>query len=270
MLADTHAHLDFTDDLDGWLERAKVEGVNKIVCVGTSIEASKKCTEIADQYSNRDLQIYSTVGIHAQDGKEDVEKYGKEYIQELKKLAQISRKVVAVGECGFDFYLDDEKRIKEVDKDRIFQKELFEAQIGLALELNLPLVVHCRNAWTETFDLFSKFQTQNSKLKGVFHSWTGDWEDAKRALELEFYISFSGIVTFKNARNVAEVAKKIPLEKVLIETDSPFLSPEPLRGRKNEPGNVRIIAEFIASLRNLPPGQLFDMTCQNAKNLFGV
>ena len=123
--------------------------------------------------------------------------------------------------------------------------------------------MHCRNAFAETFELLGK-------SSGVFHSWTGDWEAAKRAIDLGFYISFSGIVTFKNAPNVQEAAKKMPIERMLLETDSPFLAPEPVRGSKNEPKNVRIVAEFVASLRNLSPEHIAQETSENAERLFGI
>lgn len=303
MLVDTHAHLDFTDDVEGWIKRAKENGVGKIICVGTNVDASRKCVEIAQKYSSKDsgqalrlhsgqlkgsesyrtarmtkakgLKIYATVGIHAQDGKGDIDKFGSldKSIDELKQIlrsAQDDKTVVGVGECGFDFKVTSYKLQVISDKEEKFQKELFEAQVELAVELKLPLVVHCRNAWKETFDLLRRFSTRsNNKLRGLFHSWTGDWEAAQKALDLGFYISFSGIVTFKNAPNVQEVTKKMPLEKMFLETDSPFLSPEPLRGKQNEPKNVKIIAEFIARLRDLPVDRLTDVTSKNAGRLFG-
>lgn len=261
-LVDTHTHLDFTDDPRAWINRAKEVGINKIICVGTSIDASKNCIEVAQKYSSSDLQIFATAGIHAQDGKGDVEKFGDRYIDELKRVAKSSEKVVAIGECGYDFYAETG------DEEKEFQKNLFEVQIVLASELKLPLVIHCRNAFDETFQLISKLHTPNSKLTGVFHSWTGDWEAAKKALDLGFYISFSGIVTFKNAPQVLEVAKKMPIDRMLLETDSPFLSPEPLRGEKNEPKNVKITAEFISSACNVPFQKIAEVTSHNAADLF--
>lgn len=282
-LVDTHAHLDFTQDKTGWCQRAKEAGVNKIICVGTSVEASLRCVEIAEKYSSEDLQIYATVGIHAQDGQKDMQKYGslERCIDELKQIfrsAQDDKTVVGVGECGYDFKIENRvKRTEFSDKEREFQKELFKAQIELAAELNLPMVIHCRNAWEETFELIDSIAKQVSlqndreeSFRGVFHSWTGDWEAAKRALEMGFHISFSGIVTFKNAPEVQEVAKKIPLERMLLETDSPFLAPHPLRGSPNEPKNVKIIAEFITQLRNFPVDQVARVTSENAGRLFGI
>jgi TatD DNase family protein len=131
----------------------------------------------------------------------------------------------------------------------------------------LPLIVHCRNAWDDTFGLL-KASGEKLKTKGVFHSWTGGLVEMKQTLALGFYISFSGIVTFKNAPDVQEVARKMPLERMLVETDSPFLSPEPLRGSRNEPKNVRITAQFLAALRNLPLDRIEEATTKNAADLF--
>lgn len=269
-LVDTHAHLDFTDDVEGWCQRAKEAGVNKIICVGTSVEASRKCVEIAEKFSDAQLQIYATVGIHAQEGKGDINKFGFHYINIMKKIVESSRKVVAIGESGLDYFLENkDKRIRTSEEDKKFQEELFEAQIGLAVELGLPILIHCRNAWEETFSLLST-DYRLPTPPGLFHSWTGDWGAAKKALDLGFYISFSGIVTFKNAPTVQEVARKMPLERMLLETDSPFLSPHPLRGSPNEPKNVRIVAEFIAQLRNLPVERIAEITSRNAGRLFEI
>lgn len=278
MFIDSHAHLEAANDLDGWLKRAKENGVQKIITIGASIETSKKAIEIAKKYSNSDLKIYATCGIHPQDGKDEVNKLTLyRCIDTLKQLALESDEVVAIGECGLDYYLEEEKRIETVAKDKKFQREIFEAQIKLASELSLPLVVHCRNAWDDVLDLIGRGPSspetkrgRSSVLRGVFHSWTGDWEAAKKAIDLGFSISFSGIATFKNAKDIAEVAKKVPLDKMLIETDSPFLAPEPVRGSINEPKNVKMIAQFLASLRNQPIDKIEKATTKNATALFGL
>lgn len=265
MLVDTHCHLDFLENLEDVFGRCKASGVSKLISVGTSISASKKCIEIAEKFSDTALEIFASCGIHPHDGKVDLEKYGDEAFEKLAAVAKSSNKVVAIGECGLDFHLASDKEPGTSDQEKKFQIDLFEKQAKLAKDLDLPLIVHCRNGWKETFEILS-----NLNLRGVFHCWTGGLKEMKAALDLGFYISFSGIVTFKNAGEIVEVAKNIDLEHMLLETDSPFLSPEPLRGEKNSPERVKITAEFIASLRNLPPGQIFDVTCQNAKNLFGV
>lgn len=250
------------------LLRAKEAGVTTIINVGTSIDASRKSIEIAE---GTDLvNVYATCGIHAQEGPKDIKKYGPNFIDELKKVAQSSKKVVGIGECGMDYFLEKTDQGPATSEDqKKAQRELFEAQIKLAKELDLPLIVHCRNAWDDTFALLFPFFGRSTK-KGVFHSWTGNWEQAKKALDLGFYISFSGIVTFKNAGQISQVAKMVPEDRILVETDSPFLSPVPLRGKTNEPKNVRITAQFLADLRNLPFDRISDITGDNAKKLFGI
>ena len=270
-MVDTHSHLESIDNLENVLLEARRAGITKIISVGTSIESSKKSIKIAQQYSTDDLKIYATCGIHPKDGKQEIENLGlSRCIDTLKQLAETSKKVVGVGEAGLDYYVTGDKRQVTSDKEKRFQRELFEAQIKLAVDLKLPLVIHCRNGWGATFDLLLNVSSHLSNVKGVFHSWTGDWQAAKRALDLGFYISFSGIVTFKNAKDIQEVARKIPLEKLLLETDSPYLSPEPLRGEQNEPKNVKIVGKFIAGLRNQPISLIASKTSASAAVLFKI
>lgn len=273
MFVDTHAHLDFlpagrqgVDDLERVIARAKEAGIGKVICIGTSVDASKKCVEIAQKYSTQDFEIYATCGIHPEDGKDDIKKYGQNYIDELEKVVMSSEKVVGIGECGLDYYFEGDKRDVTGEQDKKIQIGLFGAQIKLAKKLKLPLIVHCRNGWDSVFDLIENIGDE--KISGVFHSWTGDLDAYKKAESLGFYISFSGILTFKNAPSVVEVAKNAAIDNIVLETDSPFLSPEPLRGRKNEPKNVRIIAEFLANLRNSSLKKIEDVTSKNAGDLF--
>ena len=272
MLVDTHAHLEAVDDLERLLLRAKEAGLGKIITIGTSLESSKKAIVIAEKYSDSDLQLYTTCGIHPEDGKGDIGKFGsiEKCISKLRKIIKSSKKVIGVGETGLDYHLgtSDQRPVTTYD-DKKFQRELFETQIKLATDLELPIVVHCRNAWDEIFEILT-VNSQKLKAKDVFHSWTGNWQAAQKALDLGFYISFSGIVTFANAADIAEVAKKAPIGRILIETDSPFLSPEPLRGRKNEPKNVKITADFIAKLRGLSPYKIMGVTTLNANEVFGI
>jgi TatD DNase family protein len=269
-LVDSHAHLDFVDDLGSALKNAKKAGVNKIVSVGTTLEESKKILELAEKHSEKDLEIWTTAGIHPKDGREDVEKLGLlQCIKTLKQIAESSKKIVAIGECGLDYYITTDSKQLTTDKEKEYQHDLFLGQVELAAELNLPIVIHCRNGWDEIFRRLSIVDRQSS-VKGVFHCWTGDWNAAKKALDLGFYISFSGIVTFKNAPEIQEVAKRVPIDRMLIETDSPFLAPEPMRGKKNSPENVKIVAQFIANLRNLPLSKIASATSENAAGLFGL
>jgi len=199
MLFDTHAHLEAVDDLEDSLKRAKEAGVGKIITIGTSVESSRKAIGIAEKFSDDDLQIYASVGIHPRDGKDEIERLQLHYndiLKLLKSLALSSKKVMGIGECGLDYYSDT------TDEDKNFQRELFGAQIKLASDLNLPLVIHCRNGWEEILSLLTTDYRLRTKLTGVFHSWTDDWQAAKKAIDLGFFISFSGIVTFKNAPEI--------------------------------------------------------------------
>ena len=265
---DCHAHLETIDDLKIVLLRAKEAGVSKVITCGSSIEWSRKCVELAEEDSNL-VSMFACCGIHPQDGKEEVEKLGVKYIDQLKILAQSSSKVVAIGECGLDYYLPGEKRHEEVDKDKDSQKGLFFNQIKLADELKKPLVIHCRNAWDELLLILEKNKSSLNK-SGMFHSWTGSLADAKRAIDLGFYISFSGIVTFKNAGEIVDVIKWIPQERMLLETDTPFLTPVPFRGKQNEPKNVRITAQFLADIRGESLDKIAETTTRNAEELFGI
>lgn len=277
-LTDTHCHLDMIPDEKIALLRAKEAGVGTIINVGTSIDASKQSIAIAN--STDLVEIYATCGIHAQEGPKDIKKYGKNFIEELKKTAVSSKKVVGIGECGMDYFeVESAQGIVTLrqaqgkqatsDKEKKEQRELFEAQVQLANELELPLIIHCRNAWEDTFRLLS-IDNRQSTLRGLFHSWTGTVEQAKRALSLGFYISISGIVTFKNSGEIPEVAKMIPADRILVETDSPYLSPVPMRGKQNEPKNVKITAQFVAELRGVSLDEISSITTRNARNLFKI
>jgi len=280
MLVDSHAHLDFLpagkagiDDLAGTLDRAKNSGIDKIVTIGTNLKCSRDCLEISRRFSSDSLEIYPTCGLHPKDAREEIKNSESitRLVNQLKQLAKSAR-FVAIGETGLDYYENTS------DSEKKLQRELFEAQVDLAREWEMPLVVHCRNGWSEIFDLLSTVNREPRTVQGIFHSWTGDWKDAKKAIALGFYISFSGIVTFSNAKEVQEVAKKVPIDRILIETDSPFLAPEPLRsaqdklvrGSINEPKNVKIIGQFIASLRNQPFEEIEKATAVNAERLFRI
>ncbi len=272
MLVDCHAHLELFEDLEDVLVGAKAAGVSKIITIGTSLETSKKAIQIAENFSDSGLEIYATCGIHPNDGAEEVENLGIDVVmKKLQKVATSSKRVVGLGECGLDFFLETSGQRPETSEDeKKFQRKLFDEQIELAKDLNLPLVVHCRNAWDEVFRLLTIDDRRSTKLQGVFHSWTGNLDAMKKAVDLGFYISFSGIVTFSNASDIAEVARKAPSERILIETDSPFLSPEPIRGMKNEPKNVKITADFISSLRGSSLSETADMTMRSACEVFGI
>lgn len=277
---DSHAHLEVLPDLESVLDRAKESGVGKIITIGTDLESSKNAANLAVLRSKPGLGVYATVGIHPGDGKADVEKFGlQKCIDELRKTA-MSENVVGVGEAGLDFFEASKERQETSDKEKEYQRKLFSAQIELASELQLPIVVHCRNAWNEVFGQLlgsvpgnKKAQAVTKKgrtLRGQFHSFTGGPDEVKKAVDLGFYISFSGIVTFKNAVAIQDAAKVVPLERMLIETDSPYLAPEPVRGSQNEPKNVRIIGQFLDKHLNIPSGTIEEQSAENAKKLFGI
>lgn len=280
-LVDSHAHLESLENLDEALESAQTHGVSKIITIGTDLKSSKTAANLALSCSRPGLDIWAAVGIHPGDGKADVEKNGVfQCIKTLKQIASDSKKVVAIGEAGLDYFDQGDQRPGTSKGEKEYQRELFEAQIKLAQELNLPLVVHCRNGWDEVFEILLGSDPSNKKspaltkkgrtLKGVFHSFTGGPDDAKKALELGFYISFSGIVTFKNAKEIQEAAKIVPLDKILIETDSPYLAPEPIRGQKNTPGNVKITFDFLSSLRGENPNEFSAQILKNTHELFKI
>lgn len=288
MLIDTHAHLETVDDLDDVLERAKSAGVSKIITIGTSLATSKTAANLAISCLMPGLDLFASAGIHPSDGKEDFDKFGiDKCMEELRKIIKESDKVVGIGEAGLDYHPSPRLRNgklmqKTLDDEKTYQRDLFKAQIKLASELNLPLVVHCRNGWSEVLQIISKFQDPSSKLGGVFHSFTGGIEEAKKAVELGFYVSFSGIVTFKqglrssqaaglkSAQNIREAAKIVPKDKILVETDSPYLAPEPIRGQTNESANVRITAAFLSNLLGLKEDSFFKQTSENAQKLFDI
>jgi TatD DNase family protein len=255
-LVDTHAHLNFdsySSDLEAVIAKSQAAGVKTIINVGTDLEESKNSIKLAEKYSF----IHPTVGIHPIDTPEiNIE----ESVKELAELAD-NPLVVAIGECGLDFYRQTNPN------EQIRQIQLFEGQITLAREKNLPLIVHSREAWAETLSTIKKHKVS----RGVFHSWTYSPPITEDALkETEFYFAFNGIVTFKNASEVAESCVKIPEDRLLIETDCPFLTPDPHRGLRNEPAFVTLVANKVADLRNTPASEIAQITTRNANSLFNL
>lgn len=261
MLIDTHAHLNFQafqDDLEQVLKHAQSEGVEKIINVGTDLDSSQKALEIAQKYDC----CYASVGIHPHHACNTESTpacwQGRENsLETLKELAQ-HPKVVAIGEIGLDYHPYENGGIANPQK----QKELFLAQLEIARKLNLPVIFHCREAHQEMVQLIKP------PARGVFHCFSGDEEFLRRILKLGFYIGFDGNLTFKNAQELQKLAQITPLEKILLETDSPYLSPEPLRGLRNEPKNVRVTAEFLSRLKGLSFTQVCQITTENAEEFF--
>ena len=251
MIVDTHCHLYFEElnkDIDGVLSRANDLGVNTFICVGTNISDSYESLTLAQKYKS----IYATAGIHPHDSKDVAE----DYLQELRKLLD-NEKIVAVGEMGLDYF----RNISNPET----QKIVFKAQLQLAEEMSKPIVFHNREADEDIINILSDFPN----VIGVAHCFSSSYETAIKLIEMGFYISFSGNLTFKNS-HLPEVAKKLPLDRLLVETDSPFLSPVPFRGETNEPGRTRYVVEKLAEIFDSNIDQIASITTANAKNLFNL
>ena len=251
MIVDTHCHLYFEElnkDIDGVLSRANELGVNTFICVGTNINDSHESLVLAKKYKN----IYATAGIHPHEAKDA----GEDYLKELRKLLD-NEKIVAVGEMGLDYF----RNISNSDT----QKIVFKDQLKLAEETNKPIVFHNREADEDIINILSDFPN----VIGVAHCFSSSYETAIKLIEMGFYISFSGNLTFKNS-HLPEVAKKLPLDRLLVETDSPFLSPVPFRGKTNEPGRTRYVVEKLAEIFDSDIDQIASITTANAKNLFNL
>ncbi len=261
MLIDTHAHpeqADFDNDRDKVIKDCFDNNLEAIIAVGTTIEDSEKTIELSNKYT----RIFPTVGMHPNDAEIELK---SDYQERFESLVSKNRnKIVAIGECGLDIYITNDKK---TDPNSIkAQIELFEFQLAIAEKHQLPVIIHCRNGWSEIFKILDKYRL----VGGVFHCWTGGVNELNEAQKRGFFVAFGGILTFKNAGEVLESAKIANLEQVVLETDSPFLAPEGLRGSRNEPKNVRIVAEFLAKVRGLEIGYIEDVTSRNAKRLFGL
>jgi TatD DNase family protein len=262
-LIDTHAHLNFPDfqnDLDQVIKNSIKNGVNKIICVSANVAHSIKAIEIAKKYPG---VVYAAVGIHPHQTDPGNKDSIEEQIKQLKKLAS-NKEAVAIGECGLDFSETPHPENNRSQKDQIF---LFEKQIELALSLNLPVLVHSRKAFDKVLEILKKnYHASKEKLTGVFHCYSGSKSDIKKVEEIGFYFGLDGNLTYD--LGLQNVAKLIPLEKILLETDSPFLTPQPYRGLRNEPKNVKIIAEFLAQLKGLPLNQIVETINKNTHAAF--
>jgi len=282
MLIDTHAHLDFPDfanDLADVIRRAADAGVTRIVTIGTSLESSRRAIELAENYP----AVFAAIGVHPS----HVEEAADDVITPLRDLAKNPR-VVAIGETGLDYHrlpseaVAKEKQVQvmtalrtETDEEieaqirdgayKSKQASLFQQQLDLAIELGLNVVIHQRDAWEDTLKMM---QPYTGKLHGVFHCFGGSLEQANELFALDHLVSFTGIVTFKNGAAVREVAAQIPLWKFMVETDCPYLAPAPFRGKRCEPAHTRIVAESIATARNMPLEEIAEATSETAEKFF--
>jgi len=254
-LIDTHCHLTFeplAGDVAGVLERSRAAAVTGWITVGTSLDDSHAAIELAGLYDG----MYATAGIHPHDAKSA----DAAALEELKRLGR-SGKVVAVGETGLDFHYNFSKQPD--------QRRVFIAHLEIARELNLPVVIHSREAFDETMEILD---SHGRGLKGVvFHCFSGSVEEAKLVLKRGYYVSFTGVVTFKNAEKIREAARVVPLDRLMVETDCPYMSPEPVRSQKpNEPALMVHTARLLAELKGMELGDFARVTTQSAVTFFGL
>ncbi len=271
-LIDTHTHLDFPhfdDDRARVIERAANAGVRAMVNVGTDLASSRAAVALAEAYP----QVYAAVGVHPHDAKTVT----KEVLEELRSLASRPR-VVAIGEIGLDFYRDLSPRDK--------QRQAFQQQLALASEVGKPVVIHDRDAHAEVMATLrgwacpevppeldegrSRRVEYSHQPAGVLHCFSGDLAMAQEAIELGFYVSIAGPVTFQNARRLRELVRQLPLEKLLVETDCPYLTPHPHRGKRNEPAYVKLVAQAIARVKGLSLEEVAHITSGNAQAFFAL
>ncbi|KNY28744.1 TatD family hydrolase [Pseudobacteroides cellulosolvens] len=254
MLFDSHAHYDdekFQDDREEVLSKAHEDGVSYILNAATDIDTSLMSIEFAEKFDF----IYASVGIHPH----NASTMDDSTIEKITELAS-NPKVVAIGEIGLDYYYDYSP--KDV------QKYWFKRQLDLAAELSMPAIIHDRDAHEDIINIIK--ESQISQVGGVMHCFSGSVEMAKILLDMGFHLSFGGPVTFKNARKAIEVLQYVPMDRILIETDSPYLSPEPLRGKRNDSRNVRLVAEKIAEIKGIDFDVVASVTLNNARRLFDI
>jgi len=250
-LVDSHCHLDFPElaaDVDGVLADMRAHGVTHALCVSVTLEDFPKVRALAEQHDN----LYASVGTHPD--------YPGAPLVTVEDLVRLSDhpKVVAIGETGLDYY--------RLEGDLEWQRERFRTHIRAARETDKPLIIHTRSSAEDTLRIMR--EENAAEAGGVMHCFTETWEVARAALDLGFHISFSGIVTFKNAKELKEVAKQVPLDRLLVETDSPYLAPVPYRGKTNRPGWVKYVAEEVARLRGVPFEEIAAATTENFFRLF--
>lgn len=254
MIFDTHAHLDddkFVDDFNEIIKEIQDEEITYIVNPGCDLKTSKKAVELSQKYDF----IYSAVGFHPNDTLGvDIKELDK-----IKKLAEENDKNVAIGEIGLDYHYEG------YDKKK--QKEFFINQIELARELDIPIVIHSRDASSDTYEILKEHK---KSVKAVLHCYSQSKEMAKKYLDLDLYMSFGGSITFKNARGLLDVVDYIPIERIFLETDSPYLTPHPFRGKRNSPVYVKLVASKLAEIKNMSIDEIYEKTFNNAVNFFNI
>jgi len=254
MIVDSHAHYDdeqFDTDRADVLKRIQEQDIVRVVNPASNLSSARKCIELSEAYDF----VYCAVGIHPHDSQE----YSQQSLEIILKMAE-HKKVVAIGEIGLDYHYDF--------SPRDVQKQCFAAHIQLALQLELPLIIHNRESHKDILDIIKAEKGYNAG--GVFHCFTGSVEMAKEVLDMGFYIALGGAVTFKNAKRPVDVAKYVPIDRLLVETDSPYMAPVPYRGKRNDSGYLSEIIQKISEIRNTDFNDIAMNTTQNANRLFGL
>ena len=253
MLFDTHAHMDdhaFDADREELLQSYPEQGIRLLMNPGCSLQSSRNAVALAEKFD----YIYAAVGSHP----DVADEVSEEVIDEYRKLCKLHPKVKAIGEIGLDYHYED--------IPREIQLKAFRLQMELARELDLPVIVHEREAHEDGMSIVREFPD----VKGVFHCYSGSAEMARQLVNLGWYIGFTGVLTFKNARKAIEVASSIPLDQIVIETDCPYMSPEPFRGKRNDPGKIYRMAEKLAEIRGLSVEEIQAITTENGKRLYRI
>ena len=253
MLFDTHAHLNdpaFDPDREALMESFAAAGVGLVMNAGCSLESSRDIVAMAEKYP----WLYASVGSHPDSASE----VDEAVLEEYRKLCKLSGKVKAIGEIGLDYYYED--------IPREIQQKAFRMQMALAQELDLPVIVHERDAHNDGMTIVKEFP----KVKGVFHCYSGSAEMARQLVNMGWYIGFTGVLTFKNARKAVETAASIPLDRIVLETDCPFMAPEPFRGKRNHPGYLYRMAEKLAEIRGISVEEVHAATYENGKRLYRI
>jgi len=256
-LIDSHAHIDFpqfADDREAMLQRARDAGINTLLAIGTG--PGPEQLDAAIPYAEQHAWIYTSIGIHPHEAKEVTQ----QHLDELARLARHPR-VIAWGEIGLDYFYDH--------SPRDVQATVFRAQMELAHAAKLPIIIHCRDAWDDCLVQLEQYWKPTG-LGGILHCFTGTLDHAKRGLHMGFHISFAGNSTYPKTQHLRDVAKEIPLDRILIETDSPYLAPQSYRGKRNEPAYVGEVAKTLAAVRNLPAEEFAAATAANFRRLFRI
>ena len=256
MIIDSHCHLDYSnlyEDLDEIIKRAEDNNVKYLLTICTTLESFEKIKLIINKYKD----IYGTLGIHPH----ETEKYTNVDSKFITKLKKKYQKIIGIGETGLDFHYNH--------SDKNIQKKSFIEHIHAACELNVPLIVHSRNAEVDTYEII-KSEKKNSNLKVLMHCFTGSKDFAKKLIDIGCYISLSGIITFKNSQKLLDAVSIIPIENLLVETDSPYLSPHPYRGKPNEPSFIVHTVDKLSNIKNVPLDSIIKNTTQNFYKLFNI